>query len=76
MSMFISEEVESLSCQYIDNPFGDKKDRRIEDWLDILKELPKAMDPKIDLYDQVSSEFYCNEKERLESLLLKLLPPN
>ena len=74
MSMFISEEVESLSCQYIDNPFGNKKDKRIEGWLDILKELPKVMDPKIDLYDQVSSEFYCDEKERLENLLLKLLP--
>jgi len=54
MSMFISEEVESLSCQYIDNPFGNKKDKRIEGWLDILKELPIVMDPKIDLYDQVS----------------------
>ena len=72
--MFISKEVETLSSQYIDNPFGDKKDKRIQGWLEILKELPKTPHLKIDLYDQVSSEFYCNEDTLLEELLLKLLP--
>ena len=72
--MFISKEVETLSSQYIDNPFGDKKDKRIQGWLEILKELPKTPHLKIDLYDQVSSEFYCNDDTLLEELLLKLLP--
>ena len=33
MKMFISKEVEELSNNYLANPFGNKKDKRIENWI-------------------------------------------
>ena len=34
--MFISQEIDDLLSVYSINPFGDKKDKRINLWLDLL----------------------------------------
>ena len=74
MSIFISEEVEILSHQYIDNPFGNKKDKRVDDWLQVLNELPELIDTKVDLIDEVSVDYVSNHKGQIEELLLQLMP--
>ena len=72
--MFISEEVDKLSRDYIENPFGDRKDKRIEDWLEIINTLPQPDDIQVDLVTQVSVNFPCNDNKELEEKLLRLLP--
>ena len=74
MSRFISEEVEILSHQYIENPFGNKKDKRVDDWLQVLNELPELIDAKVDLIDEVSVDYVSNHKGQIEELLLQLMP--
>ena len=44
--MFISEEVEIFSGDYLNNPFGSKKDKRIDNWLSILNKLPLIKEVK------------------------------
>ena len=55
--MFISEEVELLSRQYTTLPFGNKKDKRIENWLKVLNDLPVFKKAKINLTDEVTVDF-------------------
>ena len=74
MSRFISEEVEILSHQYIENPFGNKKDKRVDAWLQVLNELPELIDAKVDLIDEVSVDYLSNHKGQIEELLLQLMP--
>jgi len=72
--MFISEEVEGLSQEYIDNPFGKKRDKRIEGWLQILNALPRPENIHVELDSQVSVNFSFNDNKLLEEKLLGLLP--
>ena len=72
--MFISEEVEKLSQDYLENPFGKKKDKRIEGWLEIIKALPQPDNIQVELLSEVSVNFHCNDSRGLEEKLLLLLP--
>ena len=71
---FISKEVENLSSNYLDNPFGSKKDKRIDNWIEILKSLPLLDEVQIDLRNEVSIDFTCKDTKDLEEILLQLLP--
>ena len=72
--MFISEEVEIFSGDYLNNPFGSKKDKRIDNWLSILKKLPLIKEVKVNLQNQVSVDFQCEDMLEIEELILQLLP--
>ena len=72
--MFISKEVEALYCQYQDNPFGNKKDRRIESWLEILSRLPTILHAEVELIDGINIDFDIEDNDEIESLLLQLIP--
>ena len=67
--MFISEEVEIFSGDYLNNPFGSKKDKRIESWLSILNKLPLIKEVNVNLQNQVSVDFHCEEMQEIEELL-------
>lgn len=72
--IFISNEIESLSRNFLDNPFGDKKDKRIENWLEILNRLPLLNEVQVDLKNEVSVDFKSQNIDKLEEVLLQLLP--
>ena len=72
--MFISKEVEALYCQYQDNPFGNKKDRRIESWLKILGRLPTILNTVVELINEIYIDFDIEDNEEIESLLMQLIP--
>tara|TARA_Y100000817_G_C16795552_1_gene517153 strand:+ start:121 stop:1050 length:930 start_codon:yes stop_codon:yes gene_type:complete len=72
--VFISDEVESFSGEYLNNPFGSKKDKRIENWLSILNKLPLIKEVNVNLQNQVSADFHCEDMQEIEELLLQLLP--
>ena len=55
--MFISKEVETLYYRYKDNPFGNKKDRRIESWLEILSRLPNILNAEVELINEININF-------------------
>ena len=69
--MFISKEVETLYYQYRNNPFGKKKDRRIESWLEILSRLPSTLNAEVELINGVNIDFDIKDKDEIESLLLQ-----
>ena len=69
--MFISEEVEIFSGDYLNNPFGSKKDKRIDNWLSILKKLPLIKEVKVNLQNQVSVDFQCEDMLEIEELILQ-----
>ena len=72
--MFISEEVEIFSGDYLNNPFGSKKDKRIDNWLSILNKLPLIKEVNVNLQNQVSVDFQCEDMMEIEELILQLLP--
>jgi len=72
--VFISEEVEIFSGDYLNNPFGGKKDKRIDNWLSILKKLPLIKEVNVNLQNQVSVDFHFEDMQEIEELLLQLLP--
>ena len=72
--MFISKEVEALYCQYQDNPFGNKKDRRIESWLQILSRLPSTLNAEVELISGFNIDFDIKDNNEIERLLLELIP--
>ncbi len=72
--MFISKEVETLYYQYKDNPFSNKKDRRIESWLEILSRLPSIHNPEVELINGVNIDFDIKDNDEIERLLLELIP--
>ena len=72
--MFISKEVEALYYQYKDNPFGNKKDRRIESWLEILSRLPSILNAEVELINGVNIDFDIKDNDEIERLLLQLIP--
>ena len=72
--MFISKEVETLFYQYRNNPFGKKKDRRIESWLEILSRLPTILHAEVELINGINIDFDIQHNDEIESLLLQLIP--
>ena len=62
--------------QYNDNPYGIKKDKRIDDWHKIISSLPKLEPTKIDLNRGVRVDGSWNEQKRKKAkeLLLELIP--
>jgi len=72
--MFISREVEALYYQYKDNPFGSKKDRRIESWIEILGRLPTILNAEVELSNEINIDFDIEDNDEIESLLLQLIP--
>ena len=72
--MFISREVEALYYQYKDNPFGSKKDRRIESWMEILDRLPTILNAEVELSNEINIVFDIEDNDEIESLLLQLIP--
>jgi len=75
---FISVECEELFLDYIDlnNPFGQKKDKRIENWINLLSKIPSLEDAESDLLSGVNIKGKCNssDEEEIENLLSELLP--
>ena len=72
--MFVSKEVDALYKQYKDNPFGNKKDRRIESWLEILSRLPSILNEEVELISGVNIDFDIKDNDEIERLLLELIP--
>ena len=75
---FISIECEELFLDYMNpnNPFGQKKDKRIENWIGLLSKTPSLEDAKSDFLSGVTIKGRCNgsDEEAIENLLFELLP--
>ncbi len=75
---FISAECEELFLDYINpsNPFGQKKDKRIENWTSLLSKIPSLENAKTDLLSGVNIKGNCSgaDEETIENLLFELLP--
>ena len=75
---FISQECEELFIDYTDpnNPFGQKKDKRIGNWISLLSKIPSLEDAKSDLLSGVIIKGKCNgsDEKVIENLLSELLP--
>tara|TARA_B100001250_G_scaffold106132_1_gene89506 strand:- start:128 stop:1069 length:942 start_codon:yes stop_codon:yes gene_type:complete len=75
---FISGECEELFLDYTNpsNPFGQKKDKRIENWISLLSKIPSLENAKSDLLSGVSIKGKCSgaDEETIENLLSELLP--
>jgi tRNA (mo5U34)-methyltransferase len=58
------------------NPFGQKKDKRIENWTSLLSKIPSLENAKSDLLSGVIIKGKCNgsDEEAIENLLSELLP--
>ena len=75
---FISIECEELFLDYMNpnNPFGQKKDKRIENWTSLLSKIPSLENAKSDLLSGVNIKGKCSgsDEETIENLLSELLP--
>ena len=69
---FISLECEKLTKEYTssDNPFGFKKDKRIEKWVNLLAKIPNLQDTKIDLLSgvHIKGDSYNFDEEAIEEI--------
>ena len=72
--MFVSCEVDNLTKPYLSNPFGKKKDKRIESWLEIMNTLPCPANKKVSLESEVRVDFEDDTFYELKDLLLRLSP--
>lgn len=72
--MFISKEVDELSFEYISKPFGNKKDKRIEHWLDLLNKLNFVKEGVVDFEHEVGIDLNLSDITEIESIMLELLP--
>ena len=72
--MFISQEIDDLLSVYSINPFGDKKDKRINLWLDLLDSLPLLQSSAIDLVNEVGVDDHSQDIDQIEGILLQFLP--
>ena len=72
----ISKNWMEVLNQYNDNPYGAKRDKRIDDWYKIISSLPKLESTKIDLKRDVIIAGSWNRKRRKKAkeLLLELIP--
>ena len=73
---FISLECENILSLYEKNLYGEKKDKRIKNWLNLLSELPELYNVKNDLISGVNIFGKCSqsEEEVIDSLLFEFLP--
>tara|TARA_B100000700_G_scaffold92545_1_gene104488 strand:- start:273 stop:1214 length:942 start_codon:yes stop_codon:yes gene_type:complete len=75
---FISKECEELFSDYTNpnNPFGQKKDKRIENWISLLSKIPSLEDAKSDLLSGVNIKGKCSglDEKEIENLLSNFLP--
>jgi len=72
----ISENWSELLNAYNDNPYGTKKDRRIDDWNKIISSLPKLQPVKANFKKEilVASNWSEQETKKAKELLLELIP--
>ena len=72
----ISENWVELFNSYNENPYGIKKDRRIDNWNKIISSLPKLKPTKVDLKKEilVTSNWKEKERKKAKELLLELIP--
>ena len=72
----ISENWVELLNAYNENPYGTKKDRRIDDWNKIISSLPKLQPIKVDFKKEilVTSNWSEQETKKAKALLLELIP--
>ena len=72
----ISENWVELLNSYNENPYGIKKDRRIDDWNKIISSLPKLQSTKVDFKKEVliSGNWKEQERKKAKELLLELVP--
>jgi tRNA (mo5U34)-methyltransferase len=66
----------SLLEEYENNLFSDKKDKRLQDWIQILTDLPSMHSSSVSLNNKVSvfGSWNGNDQQIANKLLLKLLP--
>ena len=74
MSIFISEEIEDLLRPYKINPFGEKKDKRVKDWMTLLNELPVCKNREVSLRNEVGVDFEDKDSHTIKNVLSKFLP--
>ena len=72
----ISKNWVEVLNKYNENPYGTKKDKRIDDWHKIISSLPKLESTKIDLKKEVliSGSWNDQERKKAKELLLELIP--
>ena len=72
----ISENWVELLNSYNENPYGIKKDRRIDDWIKIISSLPKLQSTKVDFKKEVliSGNWKEQERKKAKELLLEPVP--
>ena len=72
----ISENWVELLNSYNENPYGIKKDKRIDDWNKIISSLSKLKPTKVDLKKEilVTSNWKEKERKKAKELLLELIP--
>ena len=72
----ISENWVELLNSYNENPYGIKKDRRIDNWSKIITSLPKLQDTKVDFNKEVliSGNWKEQKRKKAKELLLELIP--
>ena len=72
----ISKNWTEVLNQHKDNPYGTKKDKRIDYWHKIISSLPKLDSTKTDLKKEVLIKGYWNEneKKKAKELFLELIP--
>ena len=72
----ISENWVELLNSYNENPYGIKKDRRIDNWSKIITSLPKLQDSKVDFNKEVliSGNWKEQKRKKAKELLLELIP--
>ena len=72
----ISKKWVELLNSYNENPYGIKKDKRIDDWNKIISSLSKLKPTKVDLKKEilVTSNWKEKERKKAKELLLELIP--
>ena len=72
----ISKKWVELLNSYNENPYGIKKDRRIDNWSKIITSLPKLQDTKVDFNKEVliSGNWKEQKRKKAKELLLELIP--
>ena len=71
-----SENWVELLNSYNENPYGIKKDRRIDDWNKIISSLPKLQSTIVDFKKEIllSGNWKEQERKKAKELLLELVP--
>ncbi len=71
-----SENWVELLNSYNENPYGIKKDRRIDDWNKIISSLPKLKSTIVDFKKEIllSGNWKEQERKKAKELLLELVP--